>query len=332
MPTIKKSVFTARKLISGLLTYPPFLHSALLSLREVITGQMNEQAFSSTAPYCYAVWMRHLLKFHIQPAAAFPRTVVEIGPGNSLGVGLAALLSGVDRYYALDAVVHMDFSKNNRLLDELLPMFLNKAPVPGQEAFPDLGALPSTAFPDHLLPQVSAKESLAEDRMGRIRKDLRPPLSPDANEMLFYLVAGRKELPARIAGSVDWILSQFVMEHVDDLRGAYKKFYDLLKPGGIMTHHIDFRSHWVSYDWNGYWTYGDWTWRLIRGKRPYFINRAPLSEHIACMKKAGFEVLEAEKTSGTSNISRDQLAARYSDLTEEDLQTMFAMITVRKPV
>jgi hypothetical protein len=172
---------------------------------------------------------------------------------------------------------------------------------------------------------------LAEGRLQKIRNDLQQFPSQEGNVMLFHLLVEHNKLPLLLLGSIDWILSQFVMEHVNDLSGVYEQFYDLLKPGGIMTHHVDFRAHWTAYEWNGYWTYGDWKWQLIRGKRPYFINRAPLSEHISCLIKAGFEVLDVTKIEGNSNISQDQLAFRFRNLTMEDLQTMNAMITVRKP-
>jgi SAM-dependent methyltransferase len=318
--------------MSGLLTHAPVAYEALLRLRETLTGHSSRQTGLSTAPYCYAVWMRHLIQLYDFGPCPFPRTVVEIGPGSSLGVGLAALLSGVEQYYALDAVPHADLSRNGVILDDLLQMFLNQTPVPDPKSFPDLGPpLPSHAFPAHILSHVNAEESLAEGRLQQIRRDLQHLPEQDGNQRIFYLTGNRKDLPPPICGSVDWILSQFVMEHVDDLSGAYAKFYEILKPGGLMTHHIDFRAHWTAYEWNGYWTYEDWTWRLIRGKRPYFINRAPLSEHLSCLSRAGFDVLGVKGTEGPCDFPRDRLALRFRHLTDADLKTMTAMIAARRP-
>jgi hypothetical protein len=52
-----------------------------------------------------------------------PESVAEFGPGDSLGVGLAALLSGSNRYSALD--VHRDGSTERtlRIFDELVALF-----------------------------------------------------------------------------------------------------------------------------------------------------------------------------------------------------------------
>jgi SAM-dependent methyltransferase len=330
--SINKKIFLARKIVTGLLTYAPFLNQTLFRLRESLTGQSHRKVAVATAPYCYAVWMRHLLQWHAAEPGRFPKTVAEIGPGNSLGVGLAALLSGVSQYYALDAVTQVDFKKNIDILEDLVELFADKTRIPDHEEYPELGPpLQSYAFPDHILPDARLIVSLNANRLDRIRKNLQSVLSQEENDMLTYITPWSGVLPPRILESVDWILSQFVMEHVDDLPVVYEQFYGLLKPGGCMTHHIDFRSHWTSYEWNGYWAYDDRIWRMIRGKRPYFINRMPLSEHLSCIRRAGFEVLHLIKTKCDSGIALKQLARRFSNLSADDLQIMGAMIVASKP-
>lgn len=329
---IKKNVFLARKLLTGLLTYTPILNQQIFRLRESLTGHPRRQVAAATAPYCYAIWMRHLLHWHNTGTVIFPEAVAEIGPGNSLGVGLAALLSGVNRYYALDAVPQVDFQINRDILEDLVKLFADKTRIPDHEEYPDLGPpLLSYAFPDHILPNARLSFSLTAQRIERIRQNINDMSSHENSDMLIYITPWSGALPPGMLESVDWILSQFVMEHVDDLPAAYEQFYGLLKPGGCMTHHIDFRSHWTSYEWNGYWAYEDKTWRMIRGKRPYFINRMPLSEHLSCVRKAGFEVLNLIKTKCDSGIFPKHLARRFHSLSTDDLQTMVAMIVARKP-
>ncbi len=314
------------------MTYAPFLNQTLFRLRESLTGHSRRQVAAATAPYCYAVWMRHLLQWHTTGTVRFPETVAEIGPGNSLGVGLAALLSGVNRYYALDAVTQVDFQKNRDILEGLIELFTKRANIPDHEEYPDLGPpLQSYAFPEHILPNASLSVSLNVKRIERIRQNISNMSSQGNTDMLTYITPWSSALPSEMFVSVDWILSQFVMEHVDDLPAAYEQFYGLLKPGGCMTHHIDFRSHWTSYEWNGYWAYENRTWKMIRGKRPYFINRMPLSEHLSCTSRTGFEVLHMIKTKCDSGISPKQLARRFRNLSVDDLQTMGAMIVARKP-
>ena len=45
------------------------------------------------------------------------------------------------------------------------------------------------------------------------------------------------------SGSVDMILSQAVMEHVEHLEQTYEAMRHWLKPGGLASHAIDFKSH-----------------------------------------------------------------------------------------
>ncbi len=314
------------------MTYAPVLNQQLFRLRESLTGHSRRQVAVATAPYCYAVWMRHLLQWHTTDTARFPEALAEIGPGNSLGVGLAALLSGINRYYALDAVAQVDFHKNRDILEDLVKLFADKTRIPDHEEYPDLGPpLQSYAFPDHILSNDRLSVSLKAKRIERIRQNISNMSSRENSDMLTYIIPWSGALPPGMLESLDWVLSQFVMEHIDDLPAAYEQFYGLLKPGGCMTHHIDFRSHWTSYEWNGYWAYEEKTWRMIRGKRPYFINRMPLSEHLSCIKKAGFEVLNLIKTKCDSGISPNELARRFHNLSTDDLQTMGAMIVARKP-
>jgi hypothetical protein len=77
-------------------------------------------------------------------------------------------------------------------------------------------------------------------------------------------------------GSVEMIFSQAVLEHVDDLRGTYAAMASWSTPTGFLSHEIDFRSHGLARDWDDHWTIPDRQWRVIRGRRPYLINRAPL--------------------------------------------------------
>ena len=55
------------------------------------------------ARYCYAVWLRHLVALAEVGLPTDPDVVVELGPGDTVGVGIMALLSGAREYVALDS-------------------------------------------------------------------------------------------------------------------------------------------------------------------------------------------------------------------------------------
>jgi len=65
----------------------------------------------SPARYYYSVYLRHLVIAAANGLSPDFRVVAEIGPGESLGVGMAALLSGVRRYCAFDVVKHAPTSR-----------------------------------------------------------------------------------------------------------------------------------------------------------------------------------------------------------------------------
>jgi SAM-dependent methyltransferase len=128
--------------------------------------------------------------------------------------------------------------------------------------------------------------------------------------------------------SVEFLFSQAVLEHVDDLETAYAAMRRSLKPGGIMSHSIDFSSHNVTRTWNGHWTLGDRAWRLVRGDRPYLINREPLSRHLALLKEYGLDVVKVESRSDA--VSRSfRRARRFRSLSDDDVRTRGAFVVAR---
>lgn len=130
--------------------------------------------------------------------------------------------------------------------------------------------------------------------------------------------------------SVDMIYSQAVLEHVDDLAHTYRMMYRWLKPRGFMSHAVDFRCHGLAKEWNGHWAYSDFIWRLIKGKRPYLINRQPYSTHINLLQKFDFKVVSDMKTKDTTGIKRKHVASRFRNMSNDDLITSTAFIQAVK--
>jgi hypothetical protein len=80
----------ARSIIVGMATHIPGLR-----------GLMGRRTGGTvSARYCYSVSLRHLSFLQRRGLRTTFKTIVELGPGDSLGIGLAALLSGVERYMA----------------------------------------------------------------------------------------------------------------------------------------------------------------------------------------------------------------------------------------
>ena len=288
---------------------------------------------TDSARYCYGVWLKHLVMLWEGGMRSMPRTLAELGPGDTLGVGLAAMLSGVDEYYALDVIEYAHRETNLRILDELLALFRQRAPRP-HKGWPDYDAhLDGGLFPSHILSPAVLEAALAPARIERIRNALAGGNPPSAGDVtISYKVPWSNERVIE-KNSVDLILSHAVLQSVTDLSGTYAALYKWLKPGGSMSHQIDYTSFRTAQSWNGHWAYSDAVWRRIVGRRSFLINREPHSEHVRLMLEHGFAITREMKDYGhIGGIDRSQLAARWAMLSDDDLSCRGAFVQARKPL
>lgn len=103
-----------RAILGGVRSYTPFLCS--------FTGTERKHS----ARYCYSVWLRHLAVVFKNGFTSYPRTIAELGPGSSIGVGLAGLVGGAEQYYSLDVVEHATNERNREVFLELVTLFKNR--------------------------------------------------------------------------------------------------------------------------------------------------------------------------------------------------------------
>ncbi len=298
-----------RPVLRGLATYLPVLG------RHV--GQKT--GGTSSARYCYSVWLRHLVMAGQQGLDTCPSTIAELGPGDSLGIGLAGLLSGSDAYFAFDV---MDFGSANRnlsILDELVDLYRARAPIPGPDEFPRIKpGLESFGFPAFLEHGGRLERALDPNRIDLIRASLAN--TRHARSVIKYCVPWT-DADVMKSGTVDMIFSQAVLEHVDDLEGTYRAMRQWLAPRGFMSHQVDFKCHHTADVWNGHWTHSDLKWRLIRGRLKYLLNRQPYSHHRRLLRDHGFDLVAEQTITSESSLQRSQLAPRFADLTDADLVT-----------
>jgi len=271
-----------------------------------------------SARYCYAVWLRHLVMAARHGLPTDPECVAELGPGDSLGIGLAALISGAEHYLGFDVVTYAATERNLRILDELVSLFDRRAAIPDRDEFPEVKPyLESYEFPSRILDAQRLRRALNPDRLKRIERAVAGLGSGNGDPALRYVVPWHD--PALIEPeSVDLIVSQAVLEHVDDLAGCYRAMHRWLRRGGGMSHQIDLRCHGTAIGWDGHRAYSDLAWRIMRGRKPYLINREPHSTHIRLMQDAGFEVVCDLVVRAEPTVARERLAPRYRGLSEDD--------------
>lgn len=312
-PAILKQYF------KGMISYTPSIYKRIF--HETTGG-------TSSARYCYSVWLRHLVCAYECGMHKLPHTVAELGPGDSLGIGMAALISGAEHYVALDVVAFASSLKDIEIFDSLIDLFSNRARIPDQEEWPNVRPrLASYKFPDHIFTPHRLRETLKPNRLRMLRQSIKDPVSRDSR--IHYRVPWYDDHVVE-AASVDFIYSQAVLEHVDDLTLTYRAMARWLRREGYMSHTIDFGSHNLGRSWDSHWSCSDRSWRLIRGRRAYLINRQPASQHLALLNQNGFEVIRTDFVQQPSTLNRKQLAKPFRSLNNIDLQTRGMYMLARR--
>lgn len=316
---IKKHISPFIELVRGLASYLPGFNHPIFTR----TGGTN------SARYCYSVWLRHIVMAKKNDVfKEMPKIVAELGPGDSLGMGLCALLSGVEKYYAFDVVKYANPEKNLAIFEELVNLFKNKNLIPDDKEFPLVKPyLDNYSFPDEILNEQSLKKNLTEEKLNLICDSIKNPES--INSIIVYQVPWNDSSVIK-KDSVDMIFSQATLEHVDDIENTYKTMRGWLKSEGFMSHQIDLKCHGTSCKWNGHWTYSDIEWKIIRGKRRWLLNRLSCSGHIELLKKNNFDIVYVKKVESPSEINRKSLATKFKNISEEDLETNGLFFVAKK--
>jgi hypothetical protein len=229
-------------LIKGLITYLPGMTFVQKYKDRRIIGT------KATANHAYNVWLTHLTLLHSNGFEGIPKSVAELGPGGSLGVGYAALLTGVESYSALDITHYVDFDRDLEIFDNLVNLFSQRKNLTyggwiGLSKFLD-----ENNFPSDILTNDILKESLQSSRVQSIRNDILKLKSGHNSKYVSYFAPW--DDPAIIReNTVDLIISQSVLEHIIDLRKTYSAMTKWLRPESWMSHSIDYRSHGITNSW-----------------------------------------------------------------------------------
>ncbi len=280
--------------------------------------------------YCYTVWLRHLIYASHSGYKHINTTVAELGPGDSLGTGLAALLCGCRHYYALDIFKYWDIERNLKIFDELVELFKQRANIPGDIEFPrTTPKLDSYGFPSDILPENILQGSLSEERINKIRNELMHLEDEKDNAFIScYVPWDDKTIIEK--DTVDLFFSQAALQYVSALENTYEAIKNLLKVGGIMSHSVDFSSHHLTKTWNGHWTFSEKEWELIKQKTPAPLNRASVTDHFKIIGKLNFKMTKIIKYPGPEGFVLKNFASPFKHLSTEACSTRAAFIQAIK--
>lgn len=270
---------------------------------------------------CVNLWLRHLLLLDDNIKLQNIKTVTEVGCGVTLGMGLAAIISGVDKYYGCDVEPYANTNANLAAFDAIINAYKQKETIPAENLNHEF-YIP-VEFPHHILGENFTP---SENLYSNIKSDL----INGHNNIVNYVAPWNDDASIFPQKSSDLIISNAVMEHVDDLNSVYHAMNVWLKPDGYISHCVDFRSHGLFPGWNGHWTASPQQREDLAKSNPFLINYQPLSAHINIIKHNGFEIIKVIRSSSKNNLTRDQLGADFKDLSDEDLNTETAWIIAKK--
>lgn len=281
-----------------------------------------------SSEYCYSVWLRHL--YYLIENKLFSsldeiKKVAEIGPGDSLGIGLSAIYTGAKEYYAFDVIKHANYKRNIEINDQLYLLFKNKQNIPNgknlKNVFP---LLDNFNYPFHILKYDEAfffeiNRKIRDALNGEVQKDIKIEYIVPWNDYSQNLF------------NVDLIFSQAVMEHIIDIENAYKNMFKWLRSGGVISHQIDFKTHEMTKEWNGHWFINEKFWKFLSRSRKYPLNRLPLSSHLNIIEKVGFKIIFVKKVYKQNSLLNLKTKVTGVNFSDEDLITSGALIQAIKP-
>jgi hypothetical protein len=298
-----------RPIVAGALSYLP------------IRRRYKGTGGTDSARYCYGSWLTMLRMLDEAGLPTEFESLVELGPGDTIGIGIAAVLTGANKYFALDVLDHADVAGNLRVFDELIPMLRSHAAAPDHVEFPRMHPrLPDYRFPDALIPDTRLAAALQPERLACLRRALESRAQHASSSIEIKYVVPWKTQPIAAPGAVDLVFSQVALQDVPagELAQTHETIAKWLRPGGVVYHHIDLSYPQVSSRWNEHWVYPKAVWRVVVGRRPYYFNRVPLSEHLAMIERAGFRVANALVKRNTEGCGRSEVAAAFRGLPDED--------------
>lgn len=235
--------------------------------------------------------------------------VVEIGPGRSLGAGIAFRFLGADRYTGIEMHVGADFNSWSTLnaietlvrfkYGEFLDNFQNRK----------LGMVPDGGLAEGVALDSARMTVLQPESLSTF------PL-PDC--------------------SADLVYSNFTFEHIQDPAAMAAEIARVLKPGGLTAHFIDIEDH---SDFSQPFNYlvhsrEAWDGRYGPGKTPlhYYENRERASDFKRHFSAHGLEVVEFRPLR-SATIPPDlyeRIDPHFKAYDRDDLQVVWLMIAAVK--
>jgi SAM-dependent methyltransferase len=194
----------------------------LNKVRHSIQGYTQPRSFpisqiQRAIDYDFAVvklWMQHLVEYLGPQATLKNKTILELGPGPDLGIGILTLIHGAHKYNALD--VH------------------------------NLMKLASRQFYDQFFKYLKEEFQISQEDIECLRRQVDRTLSGQSdrlNDRLNYVCDKHFDISVFGKSTVDLVFSQAAFEHFDDIERVMAELSRVAKPGAVLVAEVDLRTH-----------------------------------------------------------------------------------------
>lgn len=153
-------------------------------------------------------WLSHLRRYTGDDSLN-GKTVLELGPGSDLGIGLYLISKGCSRYYTCDV---NDLTRST----------------------PD-------GFYEALFRRIESMNPDAD--IDSLREQLRGAQSGNPSRLSFVVRRDFDLVQAFGTSSVDLVFSQAAFEHFDDIETTLSQLSVVCRPGAVLVAEIDLKTH-----------------------------------------------------------------------------------------
>lgn len=244
-------------------------------------------------------WSKYLSDYVVQTNPFHNKTILELGPGPDLGIGLILLAKGAKKYIAIDV-------------------------CPLARGTPK-------EFYSRLLDVIKKKIHNCDIEYLKVQID-RCYKGKDSDIM--YIVDKRFDI-LNIKEKIDLVVSQATFEYFSNVEKTFKELSQIVRKGGYMVSEIDLQTH-TSFIRNrdplNIYRYNDFLWNLFRTK--YSLNRVRAFEYKKILEKYGWHNVKVEplrvlEKDYVEKI-RPFLSKKYRKVDIEELKLLSIMLLAKK--
>ncbi len=201
-------------------------------------------------------WMARLGAYLGRQYDLADKTVLELGPGADLGVGLYFIAQGVARYCAAD-VNPLAAKVPQEFYERMIRNLIERGTIPVELA-------------DALLAEPESMRAGRPDRLD-------------------YRCLADFDLRVFRRDSVDLFVSQAAFEHFEHFHDTARQMAELARPGALLVTEIDLNTHtrWLrDNDPHSIYRIPEWLYRLCHF--PGIPNRMRPNEYVLALRQAGW--------------------------------------------